>query len=41
MDNEKKILVKKQKINESSVNNEKNTFCFFDQNKIIIVILSL
>ena len=38
MDNEKKILVKKQKINESSVNNEKNTFCFFDQNKIIIVI---
>ena len=38
MDNEKKILVKKLKINESSVNNEKNTFCFFDQNKIIIVI---
>ena len=38
MDNEKKILVKKQKINESSVNNEKNTFCFFDQNNIIIVI---
>ena len=38
MDSEKKILVKKQKIQESSVNNEKNTFCFFDQNKIIIVI---
>ena len=38
MDNEKKILVKKQKIPESSVNNEKSTFCFFDQNKIIIVI---
>ena len=38
MDNEKKILVKKQKINESSVNIEKNTFCLFDQNKIIIVI---
>ena len=38
MDNEKKILVKKQKINESSVNNEKNTFCFFEQNKIIILI---
>ena len=38
MDNEKKILVKKQKIKESSVNKEKNTFCFYEQNKIIILI---
>ena len=38
MDNEKKILVKKQKVPESSDNNEKSTFCFLEQNKIIILI---